>query len=613
MSIAPLVNTKLYQYLPILQPDGIRLIELEPSQDKDAPIKCNLTHPTLSNLYEEIVDHYTALSYVWGDATNTTEILVGTERLKVTASLECALKHLRDERRVLYVWADGACINQNDIEERNQQVRQMGSIYDCATHTVIFLGPSKTSAKGGIPPFPRPGHADVSDTLRDVLEILESPWFYRVWIYQELVMSHDPKVQYGQVRYPWEQFCDMLKPYLSMHTEHKLPVAQLQGLKQSLEVIFEMRKGRHSWQEALLNGLRMHRKDDEAIFQDFTSILAARRGFGVSDPRDMIFAHLGMVGHTGIRVDYGRKVEQIYEEFARAQMIATSSLDLLAYVEDVELGKRRPGMPSWVPDWTVQSSSLQPMIEHCYTRKVTPLRDKGLHDLLESLNIDENLWWGNVTTFWFEGSSHLCSFGLSLYQLYDISSVMDDMDDDPEFENLRTWNSHEDNFGELLDYCSKKIGTTVELEPTFDEPRLTGIYPEVYFRTGEATNYIDSVMENLALRFRLGKNQQPRSIIDGRKFAITSHGLALVPASTLPGDMIYIIRGMEMPLVLRKLQHTAPSNLEDCIRTTLNGRENVTIEHMQLIGGCFVDNLAAGIWENFTSRSKERFNMIVIH
>ena len=56
-------------------------------------------------------------------------------------NLECALRHLRDARPVLYVWADALCINQEYMQERMQQVRMMGCIYEGADHTVTFLGP----------------------------------------------------------------------------------------------------------------------------------------------------------------------------------------------------------------------------------------------------------------------------------------------------------------------------------------------------------------------------------------------------------------------------------------------------------------------------------------
>lgn len=112
-----------YEYLPITDSDGIRLINLHPSKDKAATVQCTIIHKTLKKATEEIYDHYTALSYVWGDANDTTSILVNGLPLKVTKSLETALRHLRDETRLLNVWADGVCINQRDYVEKGKQVQ----------------------------------------------------------------------------------------------------------------------------------------------------------------------------------------------------------------------------------------------------------------------------------------------------------------------------------------------------------------------------------------------------------------------------------------------------------------------------------------------------------
>jgi len=38
------------------------------------------------------------------------------------------------------MWIDAICINQNDISERNNQVRQMGAIYSQASQVVVWLG-----------------------------------------------------------------------------------------------------------------------------------------------------------------------------------------------------------------------------------------------------------------------------------------------------------------------------------------------------------------------------------------------------------------------------------------------------------------------------------------
>ncbi|CZT41393.1 uncharacterized protein RSE6_01128 [Rhynchosporium secalis] len=60
--------------------------------------------------------------------------------MEIIASLDLALRHIRDPIRVIRIWADGVCINQQNGSEKSQRVAQMGLIYETAHHTIIFLG-----------------------------------------------------------------------------------------------------------------------------------------------------------------------------------------------------------------------------------------------------------------------------------------------------------------------------------------------------------------------------------------------------------------------------------------------------------------------------------------
>jgi hypothetical protein len=132
----------LYQYSKITTQGTIRLMQLQPSSDLQAPVHCSIVHETLAKYENSLLEFYIAVSYVWGDPNIKSTISVDGKRLDITSSLDTALRHIRGGERILHVWADGVCINQNDTGDRNLQVSQMGSIYSTAQHTIIFLGPS---------------------------------------------------------------------------------------------------------------------------------------------------------------------------------------------------------------------------------------------------------------------------------------------------------------------------------------------------------------------------------------------------------------------------------------------------------------------------------------
>jgi len=129
-------------YQPLEEPDAIRLVLLHPAADVSAEVECSLQHATLSQYDKDLINHYTALSYVWGDPTDTQQITVHGQPVQITATLELALRHLRDKKDVIRVWADALCINQTDMQERSQHVSQMGTVYAIARHTIIDLGDS---------------------------------------------------------------------------------------------------------------------------------------------------------------------------------------------------------------------------------------------------------------------------------------------------------------------------------------------------------------------------------------------------------------------------------------------------------------------------------------
>ncbi|KAK4169730.1 hypothetical protein QBC43DRAFT_198160 [Cladorrhinum sp. PSN259] len=82
---------------------------------------------------------YEALSYAWGNEDPTVEILIDGRRFLIRPNLAYALAALRTtEPRLL--WVDALCINQDNVHERNHQVRLMGDIYRRATTVLVWLG-----------------------------------------------------------------------------------------------------------------------------------------------------------------------------------------------------------------------------------------------------------------------------------------------------------------------------------------------------------------------------------------------------------------------------------------------------------------------------------------
>lgn len=72
---------------------------------------------------------YIALSYCWGESDTRGEIEINGQKTCVRESLKIALKYLRRSRDDVVVWADAISINQENVNEKEYQIRMMGSIY----------------------------------------------------------------------------------------------------------------------------------------------------------------------------------------------------------------------------------------------------------------------------------------------------------------------------------------------------------------------------------------------------------------------------------------------------------------------------------------------------
>jgi hypothetical protein len=111
------------------------------------PLKWEDTHdtssPVVSPEWRYDWGDYVALSYTWGDPRHTRSVVINGHQIKVRSNLEEALRALRGKELVhmgILIWIDALCINQDDIPERNEEVKRMRTIYSAARDVVVWLG-----------------------------------------------------------------------------------------------------------------------------------------------------------------------------------------------------------------------------------------------------------------------------------------------------------------------------------------------------------------------------------------------------------------------------------------------------------------------------------------
>ncbi|KIM93592.1 hypothetical protein OIDMADRAFT_173176, partial [Oidiodendron maius Zn] len=191
-----------YQYRDIkISKLSLRLLILLPGSFHE-DIRCYLIHTSLD---EPRSHQYEALSYTWGPPERNHFIWIDAYKFPVTANLYQALQHLRQDV-VRFLWVDAICLNQENIQERNHQVKQMTMIYREAWRVIIWLGPAGDYSDRALEFIPtlrrfrlRRQQRRRVFSLKDVYKALKSleamakicrrPWWQRVWIVQELASA----------------------------------------------------------------------------------------------------------------------------------------------------------------------------------------------------------------------------------------------------------------------------------------------------------------------------------------------------------------------------------------------------------------------------------------
>ena len=355
---------KPYNYRPLggVTLKSFRLIELLPEENGALIPHIKLQH---SSLLDADIS-YEALSYCWGDATPLWPVLCVDENsiIYVTRNLFDALMQLRrDHHR--RIWVDAICINQRDITERNWQVRLMGDIYRRASQVLVWLGEARDDSEL-VAPFvtqmlevkarmkeERLSVVDLDERKREelgipssvrfrdppraslaLISITERAWWRRMWIIQEFLLGEAVLLICGEWSISWTSFSEAYEMIMDLDLG-----------------IFGYRPVAYSSQFQLLKTLR----DENSMkySMPLRALIPWTQTALASDPRDFIYALLGLAEDGDkIEVDYSKSIQQIFEEATR-QMLLTTPLDLLNLEVAGISGKLEPDWPSWVPQYHV--------------------------------------------------------------------------------------------------------------------------------------------------------------------------------------------------------------------------------------------------------------------
>lgn len=105
---------------------------------------------TFEHIYLVGGSNYKALSYTWGNLSNTFYIKLNNQPFLVIANLAIALQYLQKETEIVEFWIDAICINQQDTDEKSMQVQQIKEIYKKAKKIIVWLEPESDDSRYAI-------------------------------------------------------------------------------------------------------------------------------------------------------------------------------------------------------------------------------------------------------------------------------------------------------------------------------------------------------------------------------------------------------------------------------------------------------------------------------
>ncbi|KAJ3542905.1 hypothetical protein NM208_g3857 [Fusarium decemcellulare] len=366
-------KTTPYVYEP-LEPlkREIRLVRLPPRRQRLESTSLHLIKTSL-----DVDIEFTALSYVWGDPSDTSAVMVDGHLFPVTKNLFAALEQLRDEQHETTMWIDALCIQQSDNKEKAWQVQLMGEIYAKATKTIVWLGSDMDMGGIAMQGFAQSAELvsslDTDDFLRhlqqqdladvalqstqfgpsqvELKKLLNREYWFRTWCLQEFCISENLLLAYGEYQVDAGVFQKLTDIFLQSLAQcwydaastHDLLTAQgmnpaafttenIAGTVHGATRMFQQREQfRRQLHDPKSHGTQSL---SDLLIHAFTK-QSADVTLHATDPRDRIFGLLNLasdVKELGIYPDYEKSCERVFIQ-AWSAILAKGQADLLKYAQ----------------------------------------------------------------------------------------------------------------------------------------------------------------------------------------------------------------------------------------------------------------------------------------
>ncbi|KAK3307660.1 heterokaryon incompatibility protein-domain-containing protein [Chaetomium strumarium] len=350
-----------FSYQPLAHgQEQIRILQLLPSVDKHAEVSATFQVESVTQPQHPPPD-FEALSYMWGDQTDRVIISLDGHAFSLSRRLRGTLQDLREATRPRRLWIDAICINQADVEERNQQVKLMRMIYQRARTVLIWLDRPVHVGHPAIQQLQRMSDksevaelGDNPDFWDPVCNLFRDPYWSRIWIQQEISLASALRLFCRETELSVYSLYHFLRILRERATAEVLQPSKMPWSAKQPRLSLPRRFGRPDSHLQPREGTTF-----SASHMDLLPTLSATNRLGCSDDKDRVYGVMFLArccDEEDIRVDYTLTVPEVYTEVARFLLTKYRSTRFLLYSSpDQDPTAIADRTPSWVPDWRYRS------------------------------------------------------------------------------------------------------------------------------------------------------------------------------------------------------------------------------------------------------------------
>jgi hypothetical protein len=263
-------------------------------------------------------------------------------------------------------------INQSDVVERTQQVKNMHDIYANSKTTNLWLGEGAPAVSAAIKLVllaanaydkPKDGdtrNPDITTVAAAYLEIARLEYWTRVWIQQELVSSKDIVVLCGDMSMPFGRFHAYVRGFIPIISQYYINYSISTYGHDDMEMTRYVNQA-----ESLITPFIVDRLDKPLNLQTWLEEFCGRKK--CTDPRDIVFgfySQLVLEEKAMLTVDYTRGIAEVFAEVVGAFLKVHGNLRILGSGECFTRDAQESlDLPSWVPNFAGRDGGKYPFAD----------------------------------------------------------------------------------------------------------------------------------------------------------------------------------------------------------------------------------------------------------